>query len=97
MRLRVRWRGRSWRAGRSSRGLLLGCTVILVHSFVDVNLQIPTKAAWFCVLCVVAAPYPLETRQRVRCARSSRLRDPELEECESGEPEVEGSGSTQSV
>jgi hypothetical protein len=43
-------------AKSSSRGLLLGCTGILVHSFVDVNLQIPTKAAWFGVLCVVAAP-----------------------------------------
>jgi hypothetical protein len=69
-----------------------------VHSFVDVNLQIPTKAAWFYVLCVVAAsPYPLETRQRVRRARSSRLRDPELEEREPEKPEVEGSGSPRSA
>lgn len=34
---------------------LLGCTGILVHSFVDSNLQIPANAAWFYVLCAVAA------------------------------------------
>jgi O-antigen ligase len=57
---------------------LLGCTGILVHSLVDFNLQIPANAAWFYVLCVIAAsPYTLESRQRVRRARSKHRRDPE--------------------
>jgi O-antigen ligase len=34
---------------------LAGATGILVHSFVDFNLQVPANAAWFFVLCTVAA------------------------------------------
>ena len=34
---------------------LLGVTGILVHSFMDFNLQIPANAALFFVLCVVAS------------------------------------------
>jgi len=34
---------------------MLGITGILVHSFIDFNLQIPANAALFYVLCVVAA------------------------------------------
>jgi len=57
---------------------LLGCTGILVHSFVDFNLQIPANAAWFYVLCAIAAsPYTLESRQRMRRARSRHPRDSE--------------------
>jgi hypothetical protein len=42
---------------------LLGCTTILVHSFVDFNLQIPANSVWFCVLAILAAsPYAVETR-----------------------------------
>jgi O-antigen ligase len=37
---------------------LLGCTGILVHSFVDFNLQIPANAALFYVLCILAAMEP---------------------------------------
>jgi O-antigen ligase len=37
---------------------MLGITGILVHSFVDFNLQIPANAALFYVLCVVAAMEP---------------------------------------
>jgi O-antigen ligase len=37
---------------------MLGVTAILVHSFVDFNLQIPGNAALFYVLCVVAAMNP---------------------------------------
>jgi O-antigen ligase len=37
---------------------LLGVSGILVHSFVDFNLQIPANAALFYVLCVVAAGEP---------------------------------------
>ena len=43
----------------------LGISGILVHSFVDFNLQIPANAALFYVLCVVAARKPgLETYRR---------------------------------
>jgi O-antigen ligase len=37
---------------------LLGVSGILIHSFVDFNLQIPANAALFYVLCVVAAMEP---------------------------------------
>jgi O-antigen ligase len=37
---------------------ILGISGILVHSFVDFNLQIPANAALFYVLCVVAAMKP---------------------------------------
>ncbi|HKS73369.1 MAG TPA: O-antigen ligase family protein [Terriglobales bacterium] len=41
-----------------SLAALLGVTGILVHSFVDFNLQIPANAALFYVLCTVAAMEP---------------------------------------
>lgn len=41
---------------------LLGISGILVHSFVDFNLQIPANAAMFYVLCVVAAMEPCSSR-----------------------------------
>jgi O-antigen ligase len=66
--------------GATTLACLLGCTGILVHSFVDFNLQIPANAAWFYVLCGVAAsPYRLESRQRTRRTRSRLPRDPEIE------------------
>ena len=37
---------------------LLGVIGILVHSFVDFNLQIPANAALFYVLCAIAAMEP---------------------------------------
>ena len=37
---------------------MLGITGILVHSFLDFNLQIPANAALFCVLCTLAAMEP---------------------------------------
>ncbi|PYV71796.1 MAG: hypothetical protein DMG96_28055 [Acidobacteria bacterium] len=33
---------------------MIGCTGILLHSFVDFNLQIPANAALFYVLCALA-------------------------------------------
>ncbi len=39
---------------------LLGCVGILVHSFLDFNLQIPANAALFYVLCGMAAAPPLQ-------------------------------------
>jgi O-antigen ligase len=57
--------------GAVTLACLLGLTGIVVHSLVDFNLQIPANAAWFYVLCAVAAsPYRLESRQRVRRVRS---------------------------
>jgi O-antigen ligase len=53
---------------------MLGCTGILVHSFLDFNLQIPANAAWFYVLAIVAAsPHAVEVRQRVRRLRRSHV------------------------
>jgi O-antigen ligase len=37
---------------------ILGCTGIVVHSFVDFNLHIPANAAIFYVLCILAAMEP---------------------------------------
>jgi hypothetical protein len=48
--------------GSIALACLLACTGILVHSFVDFNLQIPAYSAWFYVLAVLAAsPYAVET------------------------------------
>jgi O-antigen ligase len=44
--------------GMLALAALLGCTGILVHSFVDFNLQIPANAAIFYVLCTLAALEP---------------------------------------
>jgi O-antigen ligase len=66
--------------GAVALACLLGCTGILVHSFVDFNLQIPANAAWFYVICAVAASHDrLESRQRVRRSRSAHSRDAEIE------------------
>lgn len=53
-----------------SLAALLGCTGILVHSFVDFNLQIPANAAFFYALCGLAASKPLETVSRRKRSRS---------------------------
>ena len=42
-----------------SLAALIGCTGILLHSFVDFNLQIPANAAMFYVLCALAASEPV--------------------------------------
>ena len=44
--------------GAVALAAMLGVTGILVHSFVDFNLQIPANASLFYVLCVVAAMEP---------------------------------------
>jgi O-antigen ligase len=48
---------------------LIGCVGILVHSFLDFNLQIPANAALFYVLCGIAASPPLQESQRHRVVR----------------------------
>jgi O-antigen ligase len=45
--------------GTVSLAALIGCTGILLHSFVDFNLQIPANAAMFYVLCALAASEPV--------------------------------------
>jgi O-antigen ligase len=44
---------------------LMGCTGILVHSFLDFNLQIPANAAWFAVLCAMASVRGKQRPERV--------------------------------
>ena len=51
---------------------LLGCTGILFHSFVDFNLQIPANAAFFYVLCGLAASAPLAELSKSKRPRSIR-------------------------
>ena len=48
---------------------LLGVIGILVHSFVDFNLQIPANAALFYVLCTIAAMEPRFNPPRRKAAR----------------------------
>jgi hypothetical protein len=67
--------------GAVALAAMLGCTGIVVHSFVDFNLQVPANAAWFYVLATLAASsYPLESRQRIRRVRSHNhdALDPEV-------------------
>jgi O-antigen ligase len=56
-------------SGALTVAALLGCVGILVHSFVDFNLQIPANAALFYVLCAIAASAPLQESQRRRVLR----------------------------
>jgi O-antigen ligase len=50
-------------SGALTVAALLGCVGILVHSFLDFNLQIPANAALFYVLCAIAASKPLQESQ----------------------------------
>jgi O-antigen ligase len=52
---------------------LLGIVGILVHSFLDFNLQIPANAALFFVLCALAAAPALQESSRRRSARRHNL------------------------
>src|SRR6266849_2141158 len=45
--------------GAVTLAALLGCTGILVHSFVDFNLHVPGNAAFFYALCMLAVSEPL--------------------------------------
>ncbi len=56
-------------SGALTMAALLGCVGILVHSFLDFNLQIPANAALFYVLCAIAASAPLQESQRRRVLR----------------------------
>ena len=51
-------------SGAMTMAALLGCVEILVHSFLDFNLQIPANAARSYVLCAIAASAPLQESHR---------------------------------
>ena len=61
-----------------SLAALLGCTGILLHSFVDFNLQIPANAALFYALCGLAASRP--STESPKRGRSRAIGDEELGE-----------------
>jgi O-antigen ligase len=67
-------------SGAASLACVLGVTGILVHSFVDFNLQIPANAALFYVLCTIAAaePFaqPVRKRRPVRTPAEEALSAP---------------------
>ncbi len=65
------WTGTA--SGALTVAALLGCVGILVHSFLDFNLQIPANAALFYVLCAMAASEPLQESQRRRVLRRHSL------------------------
>jgi O-antigen ligase len=52
--------------GAVTLACMLGLSGILVHSFVDFNLQIPANAALFYVFCIIATAPPLLQRSRRR-------------------------------
>jgi O-antigen ligase len=58
--------------GAVSLAALLGCTGLLLHSFVDFNLQIPANAAMFYVLCGMAATRPLAKLSKPGRSRYAR-------------------------
>ncbi|MBI3475460.1 MAG: O-antigen ligase family protein [Acidobacteria bacterium] len=62
---------------------LLGCGGILIHSFLDFNLQIPANAALFYVLCAVAAAAPFPESQRRRVRRHNLILEPKPRHIES--------------
>lgn len=59
--------------GAMTVAALLGCVGILVHSFLDFNLQIPANAALFYVLCAMAAAGPIQESTRKRILRRHNL------------------------
>jgi hypothetical protein len=61
--------------GTVSLAALIGCTGILLHSFVDFNLQIPANAAMFYVLCALAASEPLTESSFARRIRVRAIHD----------------------
>jgi O-antigen ligase len=60
-------------SGALTVAALLGMIGILVHSFLDFNLQIPANAALFYVLCAIAASAPLQESTRKRVIRRHNL------------------------
>ena len=67
------WQNRWDRA--VSLAALIGCTGILVHSFVEFNLQIPANAAFFYALCALATS-ELEAGNRTGGSKMSQFEEP---------------------
>jgi O-antigen ligase len=61
--------------GAVSLAALLGCSGILLHSFVDFNLQIPANAALFYVLCALATSELSSQASRSKRTRTSRAEE----------------------
>jgi O-antigen ligase len=59
---------------------ILGCTGILVHSFLDFNLQIPANAALFYVLCGIAAAPAFQESRRRKSRRYNLILEPGIRE-----------------
>jgi O-antigen ligase len=67
---------KDWQASNNgvlTTAAMLGCIGILVHSFLDFNLQIPANAALFYTLCAIVAAPPLQESQRRRILRRRHL------------------------
>ena len=64
---------------------MLGCVGILVHSFLDFNLQIPANAALFYALCAIAASHKFQEslRQQRRTHNSVLILEPNPQATES--------------
>jgi O-antigen ligase len=77
--------------GAVSLAALLGCTGILFHSLVDFNLQIPANAAFFYVLCGLAAS-PL-----AKIFKPDRSRSPGDEESVRQFPSADGKSLAPSI
>ena len=60
-------------SGALTLAAILGCVGILVHSFLDFNLQIPANTALFYVLCGIAASPPLQESHKRRVFRRRHL------------------------
>jgi O-antigen ligase len=58
--------------GAASLAALIGCTGILVHSFLDFNLQVPANAVLFYTLATIAVSCPFEAHSHRR-RRSSHV------------------------
>jgi O-antigen ligase len=60
--------------GAVSFAALLGCTGMLLHSFVDFNLQIPANAAFFYMLCGLAGSPLAESSKKYRAIGNEGIR-----------------------
>ena len=70
--------------GAVALAAILGITGILVHSFVDFNLQVPANAALFYVLCAIAAMEPRFGMSRRRVKRRREILTDAFIEAETG-------------
>jgi O-antigen ligase len=69
--------------GAVALAVMLGVTGIMVHSFVDFNLQVPANAALFYVFCTLAA---MESRFGTSRRKAKRRHEILLEDLGPGEP-----------